>query len=96
MTHNELRHNVMFRRSRSFARGAKTVEAEYPDLMEFVLGFGAGTLVVRDSRSQQEINRLENVFLLAFKIRKMNKLLIVRDVYDVADDFEDEDESGAS
>ena len=93
MTHNELRHNVLFRRSRSFARGAKTVEAEYPDLMEFVLGFGAGTLIVRDSRSQQEINRLENVFLLAFKIRKLNKLLGVREVYDVADDYEDEDES---
>ena len=96
MTHNELRHNVLFRRSRSFARGAKTVEAEYPDLMEFILGFGAGTLIVRDSRSQQEINRLENVFLLAFKMRKLNKLLRVREVFDVTDDYEDEDESGTS
>ena len=93
LTHNELRHKVLFRRSRSYARGAKTVETQYPDLLAFFLGFGAGTLVVRDSRSQHEINRLEHVFLLAFKVRRLNKLLKVREVFDVADDAEDDDES---
>lgn len=95
MTPNELQHDVLLQRRRAFARGAKTVEAEYPDLLEFLLGLGSGTLIVRDSRSRQEINRIEHVVGLAFQIRKLDRILELREVVDFPhDDFEDEDEMG--
>lgn len=94
MTPNELQHQVLFRRRRAFARGAKTVEAEFPDLLEWVLGFGAGTLIILDSRSRQVINRIPNVLALSSKMAKMDRLLELREVverqgYEV---FEDDDE----
>lgn len=94
MTANELQHQVLFRRRQSFARGAKTVEAEYPDLIEWLLGFGAGTLIILDSRSRQVINRIPNVLALSLKIGKMDRLLELREVVEHRADeaFEDDDE----
>ena len=94
MTANELQHQVLFRRRRSFARGAKTVEAEYPDLIEWLLGFGAGTLIILDSRSRQVINRIPNVLALSLKIGKMDRLLELREVveHQGSEAFEDDDE----
>ena len=94
MTANELQHQVLFRRRRSFARGAKTVEAEYPDLIEWLLGFGAGTLIILDSRSRQVINRIPNVLALSLKIGKMDRLLELREVveHQGSEVFEDDDE----
>ena len=97
MTPNELQHQVLFRRRRAFARGAKTVEAEFPNLLEWILGFGAGTLVIRDSRSRTEINRIPHVFALASKINKLDRLLEIREVVERRGDeaFEEDDEQGA-
>lgn len=94
MTANELQHQILFRRRRAFARGAKTVEAEYPDLLEWVLGFGSGTLIILDSRSRQVINRIPNVLALSSKIGKMDRLLELREVIEHRRDetFEDDDE----
>ncbi len=93
MTPNELQHEVLFRRRRAFARGAKTVEAEYPDLLEWILGWGAGTLIVRDSRSRQEINRIPHVLGLSGKVRRLDRILELREVVDVD---QDEDDASAS
>ena len=97
MTSNELQHQVLFRRRRAFARGAKTVEAEFPDLIEWILGFGAGTLIVRDSRSRQVINRIPNVLALSSKVSKMDRLLELREVVqhrgeDVPEDDDEQQE----
>ena len=93
MTPNELQHQVLFRRRRAFARGAKTVEAEFPDLLEWILGFGAGTLIILDSRSRQVINRIPNVLALSSKINKMDRLLELREVVERGGEaFEDDDE----
>lgn len=94
MTANELQHQVLFRRRRAFARGAKTVEAEYPDLIEWLLGFGCGTLIILDSRSRQVINRIPNVLALSSKVDKMDRLLELREVVERQGDelFEDDDE----
>lgn len=94
MTANELQHQVLFRRRQAFARGAKTVEAEYPDLLEWLLGFGSGTLIILDSRSRQVINRIPNVLALSSKIGKMDRLLELREVVERRGDelFEDDDE----
>ena len=94
MTANELQRQVLFRRRQAFARGAKTVEAEYPDLIEWILGFGAGTLIIMDSRSRQVINRIPHVLGLSAKQSKMDRLLELREVveYRGHEAFEDDDE----
>lgn len=91
VTPNEFQRKVTLRRHESHARGAKTVQAEFPDLLEWLLGFGAGTLTVRDPRTRRIIDRVPHVFFLTSKIDRIERLLELREV--VHADGEDGDDS---
>lgn len=80
VTPNEFQRKVTLRRHESHARGAKTVQAEFPDLLEWLLGFGAGTLTVRDPRTRRIIDRVPHVFFLTSKINRIERLLELREV----------------
>jgi hypothetical protein len=90
VTPNEFQRKVTFRRHESHARGAKTVQAEFPDLLEWMLGFGAGTLTVRDPRTRRVIDRVPHVFFLTSRINRIERLLELREVLH-ADDGSDDD-----
>ena len=92
VTPNEFQRKVTLRRHESHARGAKTVQAEFPDLLEWLLGFGAGTLTVRDPRNRRVIERVPHVFFLTSKVRRIERLLELREVLHAEDDGGDEDE----
>jgi len=96
VTPNEFQRKVTLRRHESHARGAKTVQAEFPDLLEWLLGFGAGTLTVREPRSRRIIDRVPHVFFLSSKIDRIDRLLELREVVHADgeggdDSLEDED-----
>ena len=91
VTPNEFQRKVTLRRHESHARGAKTVQAEFPDLLEWLLGFGAGTLTVRDPRTRRIIDRVPHVFFLTSKIDRIERLLELREVLHA--DGEDGDDS---
>ena len=91
VTPNEFQRKVTLRRHESHARGAKTVQAEFPDLLEWLLGFGAGTLTVRDPRNRRVIDRIPHVFFLTSKIARIERLLELREV--VHADREGDDDS---
>jgi hypothetical protein len=74
MTHNEVVHHVWGRGDRSVGRGARIINVTYPDWFEFLLCF-AGTIVVHDSTGRTTICRSENVPLLPFRARKIDKIL---------------------
>lgn len=80
VTPNEFQRKVTLRRHESHARGAKTVQAEFPDLLEWLMGFGAGTLTVRDPRTRRVIDRVPHVFFLSSKIHRIDRLLELREV----------------
>ena len=92
VTPNEFQRKVTLRRHESHARGAKTVQAEFPDLLEWLLGFGAGTLTVRDPRNRRVIERVPHVFFLTSKVRRIERLLELREVLHAEDDGSDDDE----
>ena len=92
VTPNEFQRKVLFRRHESHARGAKTVQAEFPDLLEWLLGFGAGTLTVRDSRTRRIQERVPHVFFLSSKVKRIERLLELREVMHADDEGEDEPE----
>ena len=92
VTPNEFQRKVTLRRHESHARGAKTVQAEFPDLLEWLLGFGAGPLTVRDPRNRRVIERVPHVFFLTSKVRRIERLLELREVLHAEDDGGDEDE----
>ena len=80
ITPNEFQRIVTLRRRESHARGATTVQAEFPDLLEWLLGGGAGTLTIRDPRTRRVMDRIPHVFFLASKINRINRLLELREV----------------
>ena len=90
VTPNEFQRKVTLRRHESHARGAKTVQAEFPDLLEWLLGFGAGTLTIRDPRTRRIIDRVPHVFFLTSKVRRIERILELREVLH-ADDGDGDD-----
>lgn len=75
ITHNEFEHLSWGRADDSLARGAKRVRSTYPDLLEFILGFGAGTLIVYSASGRGELRRIPNVPML-FRVRnRVDRLL---------------------
>jgi hypothetical protein len=75
ITHNEFEHYAWGRADDSLARGAKRVRSTYPDLLEFLIGLGAGTLIVYSATGRTELRRIPNVLLLPRVRRKINHLL---------------------
>ena len=72
------------------------MQAEFPDLLEWLLGFGAGTLTVREPRTRRIIDRVPHVFFLTSKIDRIDRLLELREVVHADgeggdDSLEDED-----
>lgn len=75
ITHNEFEHYAWGRADDSLARGAKRVRTTYPDLLEFILGMGAGTLHVYSASGQTELRRIPNVPMLFVLRKRINRIL---------------------
>ena len=75
ITHNEFEHYAWGRADDSLARGAKRVRSTYPDILEMLLGFGAGTLVVYSATGRNELRRIPHVPFLPFVRRRINRIL---------------------
>ncbi|MEW6250614.1 MAG: hypothetical protein AB1716_08190 [Planctomycetota bacterium] len=90
ITHNEFEHYSLGRSTDSLGRGAKTIRAEFPDFFEFVLGFGAGTLIVYNASGTRELRRIPHVMLLPLVRRKLD--LILERTAITAGQFEEEEE----
>ncbi len=75
ITHNEFEHFSWGRAEDSLARGAKRVRSTYPDLLEFILGFGAGTLIVYSATGQRELRRIHHVPMLPILRKRIDRIL---------------------
>ena len=75
ITHNEFEHLSFGRADDALARGAKRVRSTYPDLLEFVLGLGAGTLIVYSASGRDELRRISNVPFLFHVRNRIDRLL---------------------
>ena len=75
ITHNEFEHYAWGRADDSLARGAKRVRSTYPDILEMLIGFGAGTLVVYSATGRNELRRIPHVPFLPFIRRRINRIL---------------------
>ena len=47
----------------------------YPDLLEYVLGIGAGTLIVYSASGRDELRRIHNVPMLGLVRKQIDRLL---------------------
>jgi hypothetical protein len=74
MTHNEIVHHVMGRGDISIGRGARVIRITYPDAFEWLLCL-SGTIAVYDNTGRAQILRTEQVTLLPFRSRKIDKIL---------------------
>lgn len=71
---NEFVHYVQpWGRDQSFPRQGSTVTREVPDLLEWFLTFGGGTLVIR--REGQVVARIEHVPFLGRRMRSIERML---------------------
>jgi hypothetical protein len=71
---NEFVHYIQpWGRDQSFPRQGSTVSREVPDLLEWFLTFGGGTLVIR--REGQVVARIEHVPFLGRRMRSIERLL---------------------
>jgi hypothetical protein len=71
---NEFVHYIQpWGRDQSFPRQGSTVTREVPDLLEWFLTFGGGTLVIR--REGQVVARIEHVPFLGRRMRAIERLL---------------------
>lgn len=106
ITHNEFEHYSWGRSDDSLARGAKRFRSTYPDLLEFILGLGAGTLIVYSATGRTELRRIHNVPMLPMLRKKIDHLLeytaVTSDGHgndaraaDLIESEEEEDEPGA-
>ena len=75
ITHNEFEHYSWGRTDDSLARGAKRVRSTYPDVLELLLGLGAGTLIVYSATGRSELRRIHNVPFLPLVRRRINRIL---------------------
>jgi hypothetical protein len=73
-TQNEIEHYAMFRGSSSLGRGAKGVSATYRDFFELMVLL-AGDVEVRTAQGNRVLARMKNVPFLAFKMRKIDRIL---------------------
>lgn len=105
ITHNEFEHFSWGRSDDSLARGAKRFRSTYPDLLEFILGLGAGTLIVYSATGRTELRRIHNVPMLPLLRKRIDKILEYTAVTtdsahsargaDLLESEEEEDEPGA-
>ena len=51
---------------------------EHPNLFATICSFGGGNIVIRDSKNQAELMRIENVLFLWFRINWINERLMIR------------------
>jgi len=71
---NEFVHYLQpFGRDQSIPRQGSTVTREVPDILEFLLSFGGGTLVIR--REGQAVARIEHVPFLGKRMKAIERLL---------------------
>jgi len=74
MTHNEIVHHVLGRGDISIGRGARVIRITYPDAFEWLLCL-SGTIAVYDNTGRAQILRTEQVALLPFRAKKIDKIL---------------------
>ncbi len=94
ITHNEFELISFGRRDLSVARGAKTVRSSYPDWFELMLCL-SGTLVVYDATGSRVLQRIENVPMLPFLRKKIDRILEATAVVDAGSIEELEAPAGA-
>ena len=75
ITHNEFEHYSWGRADDSLARGAKRVRSTYPDVLELLLGLGAGTLIVYSATGRSELRRIRHVPFLPLVRRRIDRIL---------------------
>jgi len=75
ITHNEWEHRSLGIRENAISRGAKQVMCRYVDIFQFVLGFGAGTLLVYSANGQAILATIENVQGLFWRFNKISRIL---------------------
>ncbi len=86
ITTREITHRRVFRTSDSVPRAAKRIKQDWRDLTEFLLGIGAGDLIVQDTNGNVVL-RIPNVpFLWFFRhdVDHILEVLATTDVEDVA------------
>lgn len=94
ITHNEIEHSRMVDAEDALGRGAKNAKAQYPDMLELVLGLGAGTLKIYSSTGRTLLRTIENVPFLWFRMKTISRLLEQTAVTPGADaDAEEEEDS---
>ncbi len=92
ITTREITHRRILRTSDSLPRAAKRIKRDWRDLAEFLLGMGAGDLIVIDSQ-KNEVLRIANVpFLWFFRhdVDHILEVLATTGVDDIAAAEEDE------
>jgi hypothetical protein len=94
ITHNEFEHYVFGKMDDSLGRGAKTIRAMYPDVLEMLLGM-AGTLIVYNASGTRELRRIPHVLLLPLVRKRLNKILETTSVTQElsADDEQEEEDN---
>ncbi len=92
ITTREITHRRLLRTSDSLPRAAKRIKRDWRDLAEFLLGLGAGDLIVIDS-NKNEVLRIPNVpFLWFFRhdVDHILEVLATTDAEDIAAAEEEE------
>jgi hypothetical protein len=64
------------RRSSQMQTSGLTVAGEWPDLLEFVVGLGAGSVVVSERASGKVVKRIDNIIGLFFIYPFIEKLFV--------------------
>ena len=98
ITYNEFEHYSWGRADDSLARGAKRVRTTYPDLLEFLMGLGAGTLIVYSATGRSELKRIHNIPLLVLKRKRIDEILektmVTTEQTQAAAEAEEEEQEG--
>jgi hypothetical protein len=92
ITHNEFEHYAFGKMDDSLGRGAKTIRTNFPDIFEFILGFGAGTLIVFNATGTRELRRIPHVMFLPMVRKRLNQILETTAVTAAQLEEEEEDE----
>ena len=74
ITHNEFEHYSFGKMDDSLGRGAKSIRANFPDVLELLLGL-AGTLIVYNATGTKELRRIPHVMFLPFVRKRLNVIL---------------------
>ncbi len=84
ITTREITHKRLFRTSDSLPRAAKRIKRDWRDLIETILGLGAGDVIVLDTNSNV-VMRIPNVPFLWFFRQDVDHILEVLATTEVAD-----------